>query len=117
MRRLEEAALSLDGKFAFKDSETGEISTNVVDHLLIVSSGVSSGSAVIELDKDVPNQINADLMTEYLLNHVGNMPGLKSITFSSGTGFGGNRISFQLVSEDAEDFTMSPGYARIARTV
>ncbi|MDG2175628.1 MAG: efflux RND transporter permease subunit [Gammaproteobacteria bacterium] len=105
MNKLENAALSLNGKFEFEDSETGEISTKVVDHVIIVGSGVSSGTAAIEMDKDVPSQIDADLLTQYLENYVGNMPGLKSLTFSSGQVFGGNPISYQLVSNNPDDLT------------
>jgi len=105
MNKLEDAALSLNGKFEFRDSETGELSTNVVDHVIIVGSGVSSGTAAIEMDKDVPSQIDSDLLTQYLENYVGNMPGLKSLTFSSGTVFGGNPISYQLVSNNPQELT------------
>jgi len=103
MNKLEEAALSLNGKFEFEDSETGETSTDIVDHVIIVGSGVSSGTAAIELDKDVPNQVESDLITEYLLNYVGEMPGLKSLVFSAGQVFGGNPISYQLVSDNPQE--------------
>jgi len=105
MNKLEEAALSLNGKFEFEDSETGETSTEIVDHVIIVGSGVSSGTAAIELDKDVPNQVESDLITEYLLNYVGEMPGLKSLVFSAGQVFGGNPISYQLVSDNPQELT------------
>jgi len=105
MNKLEEAALSLNGKFEFEDSETGETSTDIVDHVIIVGSGVSSGTAAIELDKDVPNQVESDLITEYLLNYVGEMPGLKSLVFSAGQVFGGNPISYQLVSDNPQELT------------
>jgi len=105
MNKLEEAALSLNGKFEFVDSETGETSTDIVDHVIIVGSGVSSGTAAIELDKDVPNQVESDLITEYLLNYVGEMPGLKSLVFSAGQVFGGNPISYQLVSDNPQELT------------
>jgi len=105
MNRLEEAALSLNGQFEFDDSETGEVSTKVVDHVIIVGSGVSSGTAAIELDKDVPSQLDADLLTQYLEQYVGNMPGLKSLTFSAGQVFGGNPISYQLVSNNPQELT------------
>lgn len=103
MDKLEDAVHSLDGQFEFIDSETGEISTTIVDHFLIIGSGAASGSAVIELDKDVANQLEADLITAYLVSYVGNMPGLKSLTFSAGQGFGGNPISFQLVGDNPEE--------------
>ncbi len=45
----------------------------------------------IELDKDVPSQVDADLMTQYSENFVGNMPGLKSLVFSTGQVFGAVR--------------------------
>ena len=109
MRKLEQAALSLNGQFEFEDSETGEISTEIVDHVIIVGSGVSSGTAAIELDKDVANQIDADIINEYLLNYVGNMPGLKSLTFSAGQVFGGNPISYQLVSDNPAELTAAAG--------
>ena len=105
MNKLEEAVLSLNGNFEFDDSETGEVSTDIVDHFIIIGSGVSSGTAAIEMDKDVANQIDADLITEYLLNYVGDMPGLKSLTFSSGQVFGGNPISYQLVSNNPQELT------------
>jgi multidrug efflux pump subunit AcrB len=105
MDKLEQAASSLNGNFQFLDTETGEISTEIVDHFIIIGRGVSSGIATIELDKDVPNQIDSDLITEYLLNYVGNMPGLKSLTFSAGQVFGGNPISYQLVSNNPEELT------------
>jgi len=105
MNKLEEAVLSLNGNFEFDDSETGEVSTDIVDHFIIIGSGVSSGTAAIEMDKDVANQIDADLVTEYLLNYVGDMPGLKSLTFSSGQVFGGNPISYQLVSNNPQELT------------
>ena len=105
MNKLEDAALSLNGNFEFRDSETGETSTDIVDHFIIIGSGVSSGTAAIELDKDVANQIDSDLVTEYLLDYIGNMPGLKSLTFSSGQVFGGNPISYQLVSRNPDELT------------
>lgn len=107
MEKLEDAALSLNsnGQFEFEDSESGENSTNIVDHVIIVGSGVSSGTMAIELDKDVPSQLDSDLITLYLENYVGNMPGLKSLTFSAGQVFGGNPISYQLVSNNAEELT------------
>ncbi len=105
MAKVEEAALSLNGKFEFIDSETDTVSTRVVDHVLVIGNGVASGNAIVEMDKDVASQVDSDLMTAYLLDYVGNMPGLKSITFSSGIGFGGNPISFQLVSENPAELT------------
>jgi len=105
MRKLEQAAQSLNGKFEFLDKETGAVSTDIVEHFLIVSSSVASGSARIELDKDVASQIDGDLLNQYLLNYMGSMPGLKSLTFSSGMGFGGSAIAFQLVSTDAGQLT------------
>ena len=109
MDKLEDAALSLDGQFEFFDSETGEISTKIVDHVIIVGSGASSGTAAIEMDKDVPSQIESDLLTQYLESYVGNMPGLKTLTFSSGTVFGGNPISYQLVSNNPAELTAAAG--------
>lgn len=106
MRKVEAAVLALnEQEFEFRDKETGEISNKVVEHFIIVGQGVSSGTAAVELDKDVPSQIDADLMTEFLLDYVGNMPGLKSIVFQSGVGFGGSPISFQLVSDDPQQLT------------
>ena len=105
MNKLEQAALSLNGKFEFEDTETGETSTEIVDHFIIVGSGVSSGTAAIEMDKDVANQIDSDLITEYLLDYIGEMPGLKSLTFSAGQVFGGNPISYQLVSSNPAELT------------
>src|SRR5690606_22883266 len=105
LRRVEEAAASLNGRFEFRDSETGELSTQVVEHFLVVSSSVASGTAAIALDKDVASQVDADLLTQHLLDYVGNMPGLKSLTFSSGFNIGGSPISFQLVSENAQQLT------------
>jgi multidrug efflux pump subunit AcrB len=109
LQRVEEAALSLDGRFQFLDRETGELSTKVVEHFTVVSSSVASGSASIALDKDVASQIDTALMTEHLLNFVGNMPGLKSLTFRSGFSIGGTPISFQLVSENATQLTAAAG--------
>lgn len=109
LRRVEEAAMSLNGKFEFLDSETGDISTEVVDHFLVISNSVAAGSAAITLDKDVASQIDADLLNAHLLAYVGNMPGLKSLTFSSGFSIGGTPISFQLVSEDAAQLTAAAG--------
>ena len=105
--KLEEGILSLNdsGLFTFNDSETGERSSRVVDHFLVVSGSVSSGSAAIEMDKDVGRQVDADLIAEYLLDYVGNMPGLKTLTFSTGQTFGGNPISYQLVSNNPEELT------------
>ena len=105
MNKLEQAALSLNGKFEFEDTETGETSTDIVDHFIIVGSGVSSGTAAIEMDKDVANQIDSDLITQYLLDYIGEMPGLKSLTFSAGQVFGGNPISYQLVSSNPAELT------------
>jgi len=105
MRKLEEAAQSLNGQFEFIDKETGELSTRVVEHFLVISSSVAAGSARIELDKDVASQIDGDLMNKYLLDYIGNLPGLKSLTFSSGINFGGSAIAFQLVSSDAAQLT------------
>jgi len=105
MKKLEQAALSLNGKFEFEDTETGETSTDIVDHFIIVGSGVSSGTAAIEMDKDVANQIDSDLITQYLLDYIGEMPGLKSLTFSAGQVFGGNPISYQLVSSNPAELT------------
>lgn len=105
MSKLEQAALSLNGNFQFDDFETGERSAEIVNHFIIIGAGASSGTAIIELDKDVPNQIDSDLITEYLLNYVGNMPGLKSLTFSTGQVFGGNPISYQLVSNNPQELT------------
>ena len=105
MNKLEDAALSMNGQFEFRDSETGDISTDIVDHVIIVGSNAASGTMAIELDKDVPSQIDADLMTQYLESFVGNMPGLKSLVFSTGQVFGGSPISYQLVSENPEELT------------
>lgn len=105
LRKVEEAAQSLNGRYEFRDSETGELSTQVVEHFLVVSSSVSSGSAAIALDKDVASQIDVDLMTQQLLDYVGNMPGLKSLTFSAGINIGGTPIAFQLVSDNPEQLT------------
>lgn len=107
MSRVEAAAMSLNGKFEFLDKETGNLSTRIVDHFLIISSSVSSGTAAIALDKDVASQVDADLLTEHLISYVGNMPGLKSITFRSGISFGGNPISFQLVSDNPDQLTLA----------
>ncbi len=38
MNKLEDAALSMNGQFQFKDVETGEMSTEVVDHVIIVGN-------------------------------------------------------------------------------
>ncbi|MEX2365261.1 MAG: efflux RND transporter permease subunit, partial [Pseudohongiellaceae bacterium] len=103
INRLEHAVQSLAGRFEFQDSETGAISTDITDHFLIVSNGAASGSAIIELDKDVANQVDAELITGHLRSFMGNMPGLKTLTFSTGTGFGGNPISFQLVSDNPDE--------------
>lgn len=105
MSKVEQAALALNGQFAFLDSESGEISTDIVDHLLVIGSGAASGTAVVELDKDVANQVDADLISEFMRDYVGNMPGLKSITFADGQGFGGSPISFQLVSNNPAQLT------------
>lgn len=98
--KLEAAALSLNGQFEFMDAETGETSTEVLDHLLIVGSSAASGIAVLELDKDVPSQVDTDLITEHMLNYVGLMPGMKNILFSNSQGFGGSALSFQLVGSN-----------------
>lgn len=103
MSKLEEAVQALNGNFEFLDSETGEISTDIVDHFLLVGSGAASGSVNVELDKDVADQISADLITEFMRDYIGNMPGLKTITFSTGQGFGGSPISFQLVGSNADE--------------
>jgi multidrug efflux pump subunit AcrB len=95
----------MNGQFQFEDVETGEMSTEVVDHVIIVGSNAASGTMAIELDKDVPSQVDADLMTQYLENFVGNMPGLKSLVFSTGQVFGGSPISYQLVSDNPEELT------------
>lgn len=105
MEKVEQAALSLNGQFEFLDAETGEISTDIVDHLLVIGNGAATGNTIIELDKDVANQIEVDLISEYMRDYVGNMPGLKSITFSDGQGFGGSPISFQLVSNNPAELT------------
>ena len=102
MNKLEAAILSLNGHFEFLDAETDTISTDILDHLLLIGSDAASGSAAIELDKDVANQVDIDLITEYLRDYIGVMPGLKSIIFSTGDGFGGSPISFQLVSNNPE---------------
>ncbi len=103
--RLEESALSLNGQFEFMDVETGELSTEILDHLLVVGSGAASGIAVIELDKDVASQIDVDLVTEYMRDYVGILPGMKSIVFSSTDGFGGSAISYQITSANPDELT------------
>lgn len=105
MNKLEESALALNGQFEFIDAETNEISTEILDHLLIVGSGAASGVAVLELDKDVAGQVDLDLITEYMRDYVGLMPGLKNIVFNSSDGFGGSAISYQLVSENTDELT------------
>ncbi len=105
MSRLEQAILSLDGQFEFRDSETDEISTSIVDHFLIIGSNAASGSAIIELDKDVANQVPSERITGYLRSYVGNMPGLKNMTFSAAQNFGGSAISFQLVGNNPDELT------------
>lgn len=105
MSKLEQSALALNGQFEFMDAETGEISTEILDHLLIVGTGAASGLAVLELDKDVAGQVDLDLITEYMRNYVGIMPGMKNIVFNSSDGFGGSAISYQLVSENPEELT------------
>ena len=103
--KLEAAALSLNGRYEFIDSETNAVSTDVLAHLLLVASGTASGTAVMELDKDVASQVDLELITEYMRDYVGNMPGMKSIVFNSSDGFGGSPISYQLVSENPAELT------------
>ncbi len=105
INKMEEAALSLNGQFEFIDAETEELSTKVLDHLLVVGTGAASGLAVIELDKDVAGQVDLDLITESMRDFVGVMPGMKNIVFSSSDGFGGSAISYQLVSTNTEALT------------
>ena len=105
INRLEESALSLNGHFEFMDAETGEVSTEILDHLLVIGTDTASGTAIIELDKDVANQIDPDLITEYMRDYVGIMPGMKSIVFSSTDGFGGSAISYQLTSTNTDELT------------
>jgi multidrug efflux pump subunit AcrB len=105
INKLEEAALSLNGQFEFMDSETNAVSTEILDHLLVISNDAASGTAVLELDKDVASQVDPELITEYMRSYVGVMPGLKSIIFNSSDGFGGSPISYQLVSTNAEELT------------
>ena len=109
MNRLEEAALSLNGNFEFMDAETGELSTEVLDHLLIVATGSASGIAVLELDKDVASQVEPGLIDQYLVDYIGNMPGLKSAVVTSTDGIGGNAISYQLVSNSPEQLIAAAG--------
>lgn len=105
LNKLEEAVQALNGRFEFDDTETGERSTRVVDHFLIVSQNATSGIAALELDKDVARQLDSDEMTAFLESYVGDMPGLKQLVFAGGIQFGGSPISFQLVSNDAEQLT------------
>jgi multidrug efflux pump subunit AcrB len=105
MSKLEEAILSLDGRFEFLDSETGEVSTRIVDHFLIIGNNAASGNAIIEMDKDVANQVPSERITGYLRNYVGSMPGLKNLTFSAAQNFGGSAISFQMVGNNPDELT------------
>lgn len=105
INKMEEAALSLNGQFEFIDTETDATSTKVLDHLLVIATGSATGMAVIELDKDVASQVDLDLITEYMRDFVGIMPGMKNIVFSSADGFGGSAISYQLVSTNTEELT------------
>lgn len=105
LAKLEQAAQALNGRFEFMDSETGELSTRVVDHFLIVSQNAASGIAALELDKDVARQVDSDALTAFLEDYVGDMPGLKQLVFAGGIQFGGSPISFQLVSDDATQLT------------
>jgi len=106
INKLEEAALSLnDGQFEFIDAETNAVSTEILDHLLVVSANIASGIAVLEMDKDVASQIDLNQVTEYMRDYVGIMPGMKSLVFNSSDGFGGSAISYQLVSTNTEELT------------
>tara|TARA_R110000824_G_scaffold7892_4_gene35881 strand:- start:114010 stop:117144 length:3135 start_codon:yes stop_codon:yes gene_type:complete len=105
LNKLEAAALSLNGRFEFMDAETDAVSTDILDHLLIIATGAATGTAVIELDKDVAGQIDLDLITEYMRDYVGIMPGMKNIVFNSTDSFGGSPISYQLVSTNPDDLT------------
>ncbi|PCJ40931.1 MAG: hypothetical protein COA71_10045 [SAR86 cluster bacterium] len=103
--KLEEAALSLNGQFEFMDAETNALSTEILAHLLVIGTGSASGTAILELDKDVASQVDADLITEYMRDYVGIMPGMKNIIFNSSDGFGGSAISYQLVSTNPAELT------------
>ncbi len=105
MNKLEESALALNGQFEFRDAETGEISTEILDHLLIIGAGAASGVAVLELIRMLRGQVDLDLITEYMRDYVGLMPGMKNIVFNSSDGFGGSAISYQLVSENPDELT------------
>ena len=105
INKLEEAALSLNGQFEFFDTETNAISTNIVDHFLVVSTGSASATAVLELDKDVASQVNPELITEYMRDYVGILTGMKNIIFNSTDGFGGSAISYQLASTNFDELT------------
>ena len=101
--RIEEAALSINGQFEFLDVETNQISTKILDHLLVVGTGAAAGIAIIELDKDVAGQVDLTDVNEYMREYIGIMPGVKSIVFSSATSFGGSAISYRLTSTNSED--------------
>jgi multidrug efflux pump subunit AcrB len=105
LQKIEAAALSMNGKFEFLDSETDEISTDVMQHVIIISNSVSSATAAIEMNRDVPSQLDTDILTNYLIDYVGDMPGLKNISFSSGFQIGGSPIAFQLVSKNPAQLT------------
>ncbi|MDG2091438.1 MAG: efflux RND transporter permease subunit [Gammaproteobacteria bacterium] len=105
MDKLEAAALALNGNIEFIDSETETISTKVVDHLLIVGTGAGSGLAFMEFDKDVASQVSPEQISEFMLDYIGNMPGLKTIDIQTSDTIGGDAISYQLVSANPEQLT------------
>jgi multidrug efflux pump subunit AcrB len=105
MDKLEAAALALNGNIEFIDSETETISTKVLDHLLIVGTGAGSGLAFMEFDKDVASQVSPEQISEFMLDYIGNMPGLKTIDIQTSDTIGGDAISYQLVSANPEQLT------------
>ena len=99
MERLETAVLGINADYLAENPGEEE----PVNHVGAFTFGDSTGDIFVEISKNENRKLQSDDIQEMWRDRVGEIPGVKDLTFGGGDGFsGGPPISFGLTGDNIE---------------
>ena len=99
VNRLEDSILGINDSFIAENPDANE----PINHVGAFTQGDTGGVIFAELDKDENRKLQYDDVSKLWREAAGEIPGVKTLTFSGGGGLGGGApISFALTGENIE---------------
>lgn len=93
LSRIEQAVFDINDEFIAENPEAGD----PIDHLIVFTDGDSGGFVFAELYRGEDRPLNSDDLIGMWRDRVGEIPGIKELTFSGGDHIGGGvPLSFNL---------------------